>query len=221
MARRLLAAAVGLALALPSGCDTADQAHQSARDVSQHAVDASQQAVDASKKAVGDASHATRQSAQTLLDLTPDGSLSETAEQWLAQQAEQAKGTDIESIVHTGVQLAPVALEASRVLAKAVDSTTVVEPIFQRIDDDPATVDAAIGDMPRVEIIEGVTIGFQKMDQLDAHTSIEQRGYLVMWRHEEHLVGFVYRSTRTIDLETLIAETPRLVTLSQRALDEK
>ena len=81
-------------------------------------------------------------------------------------------------------------------------------------------VDKAIGDMPRVEVVDGVTVGFRQMDQVDTSTRVKERGYLVMWRHENHLVGFVYRSTRTINVDQLVAETPRLIELTQRTLTD-
>ncbi len=205
------------------GKDAADASKKAATDVTNKAVDASKKAasdaVDASKKAVNDVTDATRQGAENLFeDLTNDGELSQTAKAWIAEQAKKAGSADIESIIQTGAQLTPVALEASKLLADAVDSDRAIEPIFQKIDDDPAKVDKAIGDMPRVEAIDGVTVGFKQMDSLDADQSVKERGYLVMWRHDEHLVGFVYRSKRTIDLKALVAETPRLIALTQQAL---
>jgi hypothetical protein len=40
-----------------------------------------------------------------------------------------------------------------------------------------------------------------------------------MWRQGDHLVGFVYRSRREIDIEKMVAEAPRLVKLVQTATD--
>jgi len=198
----------------------AEKLGKDAADASKKAAsDATDKAVDASKKAAGDAVDASKKAAENLFeDLTNDGELSQTTKAWIAEQATKAGSADIESIIQTGVQLTPVALEASKLLADAVDSERAIEPIFQKIDDDPAKVDKAIGDMPRVEAIDGVTVGFKQMDSLDADQSVKERGYLVMWRHDEHLVGFVYRSKRTIDLQALIAETPRLIALTQQAL---
>ena len=81
-------------------------------------------------------------------------------------------------------------------------------------------VDGLVGAGHRVEVIDDVTVGFKQMDQLDAHTDIKQRAYLVMWRHEGFLLGFVYRSVRTIDVDKLVAETPRLLRLSNAALQD-
>ncbi len=244
MTRRLPAAvASSLALALVlSACDSASDAVKSgekaAADASQQAALASKKAageiadsaVDASKKAAGElaesavdvskqAVDATKSGAKSLYaDVRTDGELSESAKAWLKSQA--SDGSKIETVLVKGVQLAPVAVEATKVLAGATDTETSVEPIFQEVDGDATKTDAAIKGMPRVEVIDGLTVGFKQMDSLDASTKVEQRGYLVMWRHEDHLVGFVYRSTRTIDIDKLVAEAPRLVKLTQKALED-
>ncbi len=204
--------------------ELADKAADKASALGDEALDASKKAavdtVEASKKAAADLAAATRTGAHELFnDLRDDGQLSASTKAWLHTQAEDASAS-IENVVVTGVQLAPVAVEASKVLIDAVDSDTAIEPIFQRVTEDPAKVDAAIGDMPRVEVVEDVTVGFKQFDALTGSEQIKQRGYLVMWRHEDHLVGFVYRSTRTIDLDTLVAETPRLIRLTQKALQD-
>ena len=206
--------------------DLADEASAKASQMGEEAVDASKKAasdladkaVDASKDAASDLADATKDGAKALYDdLRNDGELSQTAKGWLQAQAE---GTSIETFVVKGVQLTPVALEASKVLYDAVDSETAVEPIFQEITDDPTKVDAAIGDMPRVEVVEDVTVGFKQLEGLEGAEHVEERGFLVMWRHEDHLVGFVYRSRRTIDLAAVVAETPRLIRMTQKALDD-
>lgn len=248
MTRRPLPAMAALALALTlPACDSATEAAKSgekaAVDASQEALDASKKkagelasdAADASKKAAGEladsAVDATKEAASDLVDATKsgakalfddvrnDGELSESAKAWLKAQASGDDST-IEAVLTRGVQLAPVALEATKVLVEATDTETAIEPIFQEVGSDTAKTDAAIKGMPRVEVIDGLTVGFKQMDSLDASKKVEQRGYLVMWRHEDHLVGFVYRSTRTIDIEKLVAETPRLVKLTQKALDD-
>jgi len=207
--------------------DALDSSKKAAGDLADKTVDASKKAaselavdaVDASTKAAGDLADATTAGAKALFDdVRTDGELSASAKAWLKSQA-SGDDSSIESVLVKGVQLAPVALEATKVLVDATDSETKIEPIFQKVDGDTAKTDAAIAGMPRVEAIDGLTIGFKQMDSLDASKKVEQRGYLVMWRHEDHLVGFVYRSTRTIDLEKLIAETPRLAKLTQKALE--
>lgn len=244
----VLAAALALTTACDSTDDAVKSAEDAARKASKDAVDASKkhvdnakaeatrlgdeavdaskqaaadltdEAVDASKKAAGELVDATKTTTRKWVeDFRNDGELSTTAKAWIGKQASE---TSIEGIVVKGTQLAPVAMEASKVLLDAVDSETLIEPIFQKIDEDPKVVDKAIGDMPRVEVVDGVTVGFRQMDQVDTSTRVKERGYLVMWRHENHLVGFVYRSTRTINVDQLVAETPRLIELTQRTLTD-
>lgn len=231
----LLTVAVAPALACDSTDDTVKAGEKAARDASQQAADASRKAaddavdaskkaageladsaVDASKKAAGELVDATKSGASALFDdVRNDGELSASAKQWLVSQA--SDGSTIEAVLVKGVQLAPAALEVTKVLIDAVDTETAIEPIYQEVEGDPSKTDAAIRDMPRVEAIDGLTVGFKQMDRLDSSQHVKHRGYLVMWRHEDHLVGFVYRSTRTIDLDKLVAETPRLVKLTQSA----
>lgn len=204
--------------------ELADKASDEATKLSQDAVEASKkaadEAVDATKKAADEAVEATKQGARSLYDdLRPDGELSRTAKAWLAKQATEG---NIVSYVNKGVQLAPTAAEASRVLVDAVDSDTAVEPIYQQLGDDTeadlATVDAAIADMPRVEVVEDVTVGFEQLEGFEGTDHVKERGFLVMWRHQDHLVGFVYRSKRRIDLAAVVAETPRIIRMTQQIL---
>lgn len=204
--------------------DLADDAAEKAKTMGNDAVDASKKAaaglandaVDASKKAAAGLADATASKTREWVDdLRNDGELSTTAKAWIA---EQASGDSIETFIGKGAQLAPAAMEASRVLHDAVDSETALEPIYQEIDGDTSEVDAAIGDMPRTEVVDGVTLGFRQLDKSDNHEKVKERGYLVMWRHEDHLVGFVYRSKRTIDIDQLVAQAPRLYALTQGAV---
>ncbi len=159
------------------------------------------------------------------------GELSATASHWIDQAAAQAKGSGatIESILASGKQVAPTALEIGSSLAKAVDRDTFFEPIFQRIE--PASkdgeaetlrtserADKAIAAMPRVEVIDGLTVGFRDLTSTTAGERLSESGYLVIWRKGDYLVGFVYRSRQTIDIERLITDAPRLVALVKAAL---
>jgi hypothetical protein len=221
------AAKSGEKAAVDASTQALDASKKKAGELANDAVDASKDkaeqlagdAVDASKKAANDLADATKHGAKALFDdVRSDGELSDSAKAWLKSQATSDEST-IEAVLVKGVQLAPVALEATKVLIDATDSETAIEPIFQKVDGDSAKTDAAIAGMPRVQAMDGLTVGFKQMDTLDASKKVEQRGYLVMWRHEDHLVGFVYRSTRTIDIEKLVAETPRLMKLTQKALE--
>ena len=101
----------------------------------------------------------------------------------------------------------------------------MLEPVYQPIGapgDDPETgnakADAAIKDMGRVEVVDGVSVGFKDLTSTSTRERVSERGYLVLWRKDDHLVGFVYRSRKTIDLEKLVAEAPKLLGLVDRGI---
>jgi hypothetical protein len=104
------------------------------------------------------------------------------------------------------------------VLAGAVDSDTVILPIYQPIGKDEKDVDAAIGDMPRTEVIDGVTVGFTQLHSANNKEKVDEEAYLVVWRREDALVGFLYKKKRRIDIAALVATTPRLMKLIHAAI---
>ncbi len=221
--------ALALVCGLALGCDDASRATdaatqaatRAAADAAKQASDRTQAAALAAGKQVGDATQQavdrTRAAtARTWADLTDTGELSSRTTQWLR---ESAASTDMRAIAAKGEQIAPVALEIGRTINAAVDSDIAIEPIYQALDGrDPAEVDQAIAAMPRVEIVDGLKIGFAELSRSDAGTSVSESAYLVTWRRGDRLVGLVYRSKRTIDIDALIAQTPRLVALTQAAL---
>jgi hypothetical protein len=127
----------------------------------------------------------------------------------------QAVRGGIEDIVLRGTQVGEVAEEIGVTLTGAVDSNTVIRPIYQKLDDEAAMAetDKAIGDMPRTEVIDGLTVGFKDLTRIDTKQRVTDSGYLVVWRSDDRLIGFVYRSKSVIDLELLVRETPRLIRL--------
>ena len=152
------------------------------------------------------------------VDRLPDkAEVSESVTKWVAERASSDK---VAEILKTGVQLAPAALEIARTLDEAIDADVTIEPVVQTAEDAEgrARLDRAIGDMARVETIEGVEVGFEsmKLDSVDEH--VRESAYLVLWRKDDHLLGFVYKSKREVDLETLIREAPRLVGLVNQAI---
>lgn len=150
-----------------------------------------------------------------LFGLSSDGALSDSAKEWLGRH----DAGDIEAVVGKGAQLAPVAVAAARVLNEVVDDETAVEPIYQKIPKgDEAKLDASIAAMPRVEVVDGVKIGFKKLDSLSTDKMVKEQAVLVLWRRDDTLVGFVYRSKRTIDIDKLVKETPRLIKLTETAM---
>lgn len=239
---RALSFAFALALGCPtdtskSVADAAERAQKAVDDASKtiddakkttsKAIDDTSKAIDDAKKTATGVADTTKAAFDATADatrrawagLTDDGELSKPALEWISAQTEE--GSDVRRIVAKGVQMAPVALELARVLNASVDSETAIEPIYQSLDGrDPAEVDKAIAAMPRVEVIDGVKIGFSALDRMDAGTQVNERAYLITWRRDDKLVGMVYRSKREIDIDKLVREAPRLYALTRDALAE-
>jgi hypothetical protein len=154
--------------------------------------------------------------------VTKTGELSSDAAAWLKQRA-QVDGAKVEAVIAKGVQVAPVALEIALVVNAAVDDDTAIEPIYQKIEGDQteAEVDAAIDGMARVELIDGVKVGYNQMSKMDASQKVDEEAYLVTWRRDDRLIGLVYRTKRTIDLDMLVKETPRLLEMTKKALADQ
>ena len=161
-------------------------------------------------------------------ELVRSGQLSEVARDWLKRGAQASQG-GIEALLQRGEQALPVALEIGQALASAIDSDTRIEPIYQPILQEVggaspelaarrAEADALINTMPRVEVIDNLQVGFKDLSSLDTRRQISEQAYLVVWRQDDHLIGFVYRSRRSIDLVTLVGLAPRLVGLVRSAL---
>lgn len=224
-----------LSLLFVVACDSAESAKNKAVDAADKAADAADKtekfakdaakttkdAVDSSKHALkvgADTAKSTADKAKKLWgDVPYSGELSATASKWISEATDDSS---IAKMISTGKQVAPVALEIGSTLGKALDNDSMVEPIFQNIEDgNTAEVDKAIGDMPHTEVIDGLTVGFKQIDETSNDTVSKERGYLVTWREGDHLVGFVYRSKRTIDVKTLAAEAPRLIALTKTVLE--
>ncbi len=176
-------------------------------------VDATKQAVDTTKDAAGKGKALLDSASALWADIPGTGELSKTAKSWLATASSNGS---IEATIHRGQQIAPVALEIGKSVGSAIDSETRVEPIYQAIEDGKqAQLDAAIEDMPRTEVVDGLTLGFKQLDELSNEKTVKERGYLVTWRDGDHLYGFVYRSKRTIDIDKLVTDAPRLLRLTK------
>ncbi|HWB74109.1 MAG TPA: hypothetical protein VG755_04120 [Nannocystaceae bacterium] len=209
--------------------DAAKTAKKSAEDAAKKttaAIDDAQKKVDDAKKAAGDASKqagdlidsAKSATAKAWAGLTDTGELSKGALEWLSSTTDDV---DIKKVLAKGAQVAPVALEIAKTVNAAVDSETAIEPIYQSLDGrDPAEVDKAISSMARVEVIDGLKVGFNQLSRTDASTKVDETAYLVTWRHEDHLVGFVYRTKRTIDIDMLVKEAPRLIKMTKAAIEQ-
>jgi hypothetical protein len=144
------------------------------------------------------------------------GELSDAGKGILAKGA-ASSGDSVEALLHNGHQVAPVALEVAKTLHGAVRSDVDVEPIIQNLDDENAQqeLDRRIADMPRVETIDGVDVGFKEVTQWDTAGRETQSAYLILWRRDKRLYGLIYRSNNRIDIDKLVAEAPRLIKLVQ------
>lgn len=215
----LLATALALVACDPKekAQDLADRAASGASDLKSDAKSAAMEKVDGTKSAaLSEIDKGLLAAKSKIFGLTDTGSLSEAGLGWLSSSkpAEAAQGTGIEAQVAKGSQIAAVTLEAHRVMNQAVDEDTAIEPIYQKVEPGKqAEVDASIKAMPRVEVIDGFTVGFKKLDSIETTKIKKEQAVLVMWRKDDHLVGFLYRSHRTIDLEVVVRETPRLLKL--------
>jgi hypothetical protein len=179
--------------------------------------DASKQAEDLGREAKSAGAAQVEKAKRAVFGLPDTGALSESASAWLASNA-PAEGS-AEAWVTRGVQVAPVAVEIAKVANQAVDEETAIEPVYQKIEPGAeAKLDESIKAMPRVELINGTTVGFKKLDSIENAKIKKEQAVLVLWRKGDYLVGFLYRSKSTIDLELVIKETPRLYTLTEAAI---
>jgi len=201
--------------------DDASKAGQQAVDASKDAVNASKKAIDASTKAAGDAIDASTKAAGGAKkwwdDIPGTGELSEQTTTWI-KNAAASGGRSIENILVESETHAPEAIKIGAALASSVDSDSGFEPIYVKVAD-TADTDTKIGDMPRVEVIDGLKIGLKRVDSWEGLTQKKERGYLVLWREDDHLIGFVYRSRREIDMAKVAAEVPPLISLVRKAVE--
>lgn len=212
-----------------AACGAEDAAREAASGVKSAAEDKAGKLGDAAKSAaedqagkLGDAAKSAApavalEAKRKLFGLGDGADLSAPLKAWLEANAKDAGSA--EGLVAKGARSAPVLLDAATVLNGAVDDETVIEPIYVPIEPTAtADVDKTIAGMPSVEVIDGVKVGFKKLDSMTTEQMVKEEAVLVMWRRDGHLVGFVVRKKRTIDLATIIKETPRLMKLMEAAI---
>lgn len=130
---------------------------------------------------------------------------------------EGVSGDDLLDRITKGASSATGLAKTAAPLAKAVETDATVLPIVRPVGGSTADIDEAIGDMPRTEVIDGVTVGFRQLTLVDNDQHLSEKGYLVLWRRGDYLLGFVYRSKREVKLDVLVAETPKLMKAVSRA----
>lgn len=123
-----------------------------------------------------------------------------------------AKDGTIEARLREGKSPALEVVRIAKAVSGSVSSDTTILPIYR-----PATevdaIDAEIRNMPRTEVIDGVTVGFKQVRKLDPSEKVDEEAYLVLWRRGDKVVGFVYQKKTRIDIDTLVKETPKLMRL--------
>lgn len=146
--------------------------------------------------------------------------LEQSTRVWLAAQGASAKPGSIESWLGNGTKALNVVGALSSAIQSSVERETVVQPIVQDVPEGEAPkVDAAIAEMPRVEVIGGVQVGFRQADELSTEAKTSERAYLVMWRREGRLYGFFYRSKQTVHLDKVVEHAPKLMTAIEKAAE--
>jgi hypothetical protein len=212
-----------LSLLLPACSeDAAEQAVDKAKDKAKDkARELGEQAADKGKQLAGDLGDKAKGKAGELWAERPTtGELSDSAKGIFAKGAAASDDGGVESMLAKGQQLAPVAFDVAKTLHSAIDSDIEIEPIVQKLDDEQSVVelDARIKDMPRVETINGLDVGFKDVSQWDTRGRETQSAYLILWRRENQLLGLVYRSRKRVHVDKLVAEAPRLIGLVTGAL---
>jgi hypothetical protein len=222
---------LALVLALACSEDAAKQtAEQAANRAADKAREVGEQAAGQAKHKAGElgdqAKHKAGELASELGDQAkhkagelwaerpPAGELSERAKGMLAKGASASSG-GVEALLAKGVQIAPTAFEIAKILGDAVEGDVAIEPIVQKLDNEAAQaeLDARIKDMPRVETIHGLDVGFKDVTQWDPSGRETQSAYLILWRSDSRLLGLVYRSRKRVKLDSLVADAPRLISL--------
>jgi hypothetical protein len=207
--------------------EVGEQAKEMAKEAGQEAKEAGAKAKEVAKEVGQEAKEAgakVKEAGEHLADEAAEkgkemwaerrGELSDNAKDILAQGA-ASSASSVEAFVHKGTQVAPVAIEVAKTLQDTVDSDVDIEPIVQNLDDKDAQaeLDKRIADMPRVETIDGVDVGFKEVTQWDTTGRGQESAYLILWRRDARLFGLVYRSKNRINVDKLVEEAPRLVRL--------
>ena len=214
-ALRSLLVPLVLTLALACSGESADKAKDKAKQLADEAKDQSREladdAKDKSKQLVDEAKDKGK---QLWAERPKTGELSDRAKGIVAKGAAESAG-GVEALLGRGTQVAPVALEVGKSLYGAMDRDTSVEPIVQDLDDAgaQAELDERIADMPRVETIDGVDVGFKDVTSYDSGGRETESAYLILWRADKRLIGLIYRSRKRVNLDQLVADAPRLLGL--------
>jgi hypothetical protein len=93
-----------------------------------------------------------------------------------------------------------------------------VEPIARDVgSSEVREIDARIARMARVEVIRGVTVGFERLEKTTVRELSTEEAALVLWRREKRLYGALVRARRRLDLDALARGVPALVREFEKA----
>ena len=117
----------------------------------------------------------------------------------------------IENLIVDGKTNAVQAAKLAAVVAPAIADGVGFRPIYIDLtgEDAKESLDRAIGKMPRVEVVDGLTVGFRPFTK---------RQFLVAWRQGDRLVGFVYTSLVDVAIGHVVEQAPRLISLASAIL---
>jgi hypothetical protein len=193
--------AIFCTLIVALGCGSKDEAEKKADEIGEQARDKASvlaRAAEAHKDKARDQLRDIANGARAYWDDTVD--TTSAAIDAIRPHAASAKD-GAEGLVLRGQQKATEVARMAQAVGPVLADGVGFKPIYQKADD-PEAVDAVIGDMPRSEVIDGLTVGFKPHSK---------RQYLVLWRQGDHLVGFVYTSLTDIVIEQVIKRAPDLI----------
>jgi len=206
--------AVGIALALAGGCGKKDDAKAKAHPEAEKQEKSLKQR-GSELAAVVEAQK--QEALDQLKGIAADGEKYWNDREEHARAAVEAvrpyadrAGTSVSSMIVAGEQVVDKVGQIAREVAPKVGAGLGIQIIYEKIGDAgaQAALDRAIGKMPRVEVIDGLTVGFSPQSK---------RQYLVVWRQGDALVGFVYTSLLDRIIDEVVAQAPRLVKLVRAA----
>lgn len=165
---------------------------------------------DAAKPTLDKGYDAARDGLTTAADQTKALGGQVTDASWAWVQAQAAKSESVTAMIDRTKQVSNAAADIYAVLDAVIDSDSDIEVIYQPISD-TAKADQAIQGMPRVEVIDGLQVGFQDMTGYQNAERVNESAYMVVWRQGDTLMGFIYRSRSGVKLDVLVKEAPRLI----------
>ncbi len=203
--------AVGVALALASGCskkndDAKAKANEQASSLKERGSELAAVAEAQKQKAI-DHLKAIAADGEKYWDHREEHA--RAAVEAVRPYADRA-GTSVSSIIVAGQQVVDKVGAIAREVGPKVGAGLGIQIIYEKLGDAGAraALDRAIGQMPRVEVIDGLTVGFSPQSK---------RQYLVVWRQGDALVGFVYTSLVDRIIDDVVARAPGLVKLVRDA----